>query len=247
MDANRLNRYRERLRSIAGQLQRDALSIQEEARGSSSGDNAGELSHAPLHLGDRATDEMLVDLNATYLENEAKLLQDALDALERVEAGTFGICESCGKTISSARLDAIPSARHCIQCARNETDVRPNIDRGRPHGPEDTSQPEGFMNERGRREGSLFAEMSGRSRNGDDQADRHATGTAGGGTAFGGLGGTNEGHGDPDVAELSNAHANGESDLDEAYEENGDDDPRAGRAGGAVGGTPANKRSRSRE
>jgi RNA polymerase-binding protein DksA len=247
MDARKLDQYRERLRDIAGRLQRDALSIEEEARGASGGDNAGELSHAPLHLGDRATDEMLVDLNATYLENETKLLQDALAALRRIDAGTFGVCESCGKAIASARLDAIPAARFCIECAKKEVDIRPNVDIGRPHGPQDTLQPEGSMNERGDREGSLFSEMSGRSRDRDEQSDRHATGTAGGGTASGGLGGTNVGRGDPDVAELSNAHANGESDLDEAYEETGDDDPRSGRAGGAVGGTPANKRGRSRE
>ncbi|HEV7282146.1 MAG TPA: TraR/DksA C4-type zinc finger protein [Pirellulaceae bacterium] len=246
MDAKTLDRYRGKLRDIAGQIQRSAQSIEEEARGASEGDNAGELSHAPLHLGDRATDEMLVDLNATYLENEAKLLQDALAALQRIDAGTFGICESCGQEIARARLDAIPSVRLCIDCAKQERDVRPNVDVGRPHGPEDTMQPEGFMNERGDRAGSLFAEMSGRSERGDEQTDRYATGTAGGGTAFGGLGGTNEGRGEPDVAELSNAHANGESDVDEAYEE-GDDDPRSGRSGGAVGGTPANKRSRSRE
>lgn len=246
MDANTLNQYRDRLREIAGRLQRDALSLQEEARGSSQGDNAGELSHAPLHLGNRATDEMLIDLSATYLENETKLLQDALAALQRIDAGTFGICESCGEAISPARLDAIPSVRFCIDCAKKEGDVRPNVDIGRPHGPQDTLQPEGQMNERGGRDASLFAEMSGRSRNGGDQTDRYATGTAGGGTASGGLGGTNEGRGEPDISELSNAHANGGAELEEAYEED-DDDPRSGRAGGAVGGTPANKRSRSRE
>lgn len=247
MDAKTLNTYRERLREIAGRLQRDALSLQEEARGASEGDNAGELSHAPLHLGNRATDEMLIDLNATYLENETKLLQDAIAALERIDAGTFGVCESCGKAIATARLDAIPSVRFCIDCAKKEVDVRPNVDVGRPRGPQDTLQPEGQMDERGDRERSLFAEMSGRSRNGDDWSDRHATGTAGGGTASGGLGGTNEGRGEPDVAELSKAHANGEADLDEAHEEDDDDNPRSGRAGGAVGGTPVNKRSRSRE
>lgn len=246
MDAKTLNRYRDRLREVARRIQSDARSIEEEARGASEGDNAGDVSHAPLHLGDRATDEMLIDLNATYLENEAKLLQEALAALQRIDAGAFGVCQACGNAISPARLEAIPYVRLCIDCAKKEPDVRPNVDVGRPQGPADTNQPEGYMNERAEREESLFAEMSGRSHDRDELADRHATGTAGGGTAFGGLGGTNEGHGDPDVAELSNAHANGMSDLDEAYEED-DDDPRSGRAGGAVGGTPANKRSRSRE
>jgi RNA polymerase-binding protein DksA len=247
MDATTLNQYRERLHQIAGRLQRDALSIEEEARGASEGDNAGDLSHTPLHLGDRATDELLVGLNATYLENEAKLLGDALAALQRIDAGTFGICERCGKDIAPARLEAIPAARLCIDCAKVEGDVRPNLDAGRPHGPEDTVQPEGLMNERGQPDSTLFEQMSGRSRSDQTHGDRFATGTAGGGTAFGGLAGTNEGRGDPDVAELSAAHANSEAELEDAYAEGEEDTPRSGRAGGAVGGTPANKRSRPRE
>lgn len=38
-------------------------------------------------------------------------------ALERVEAGTYGVCESCGKPIAPARLEARPVARTCITCA----------------------------------------------------------------------------------------------------------------------------------
>jgi DnaK suppressor protein len=38
-------------------------------------------------------------------------------ALERVGAGTYGVCERCGNAIGDARLDALPAARRCIQCA----------------------------------------------------------------------------------------------------------------------------------
>ncbi len=38
-------------------------------------------------------------------------------ALERVEAGTYGICERCGGPIAAARLEARPVARTCIACA----------------------------------------------------------------------------------------------------------------------------------
>lgn len=48
-------------------------------------------------------------------------LQEALaeveHALAKIEAGTYGICESCGKPIAEARLEAKPAARHCIDCA----------------------------------------------------------------------------------------------------------------------------------
>ncbi|GIM90794.1 TraR/DksA family transcriptional regulator [Paractinoplanes toevensis] len=39
------------------------------------------------------------------------------DALSRVDRGTYGICERCGKPIAQERLGARPFARHCIACA----------------------------------------------------------------------------------------------------------------------------------
>ncbi len=44
-------------------------------------------------------------------------LSDIDDALAKIEAGTYGRCESCGNEISSARLEAMPTARLCIVCA----------------------------------------------------------------------------------------------------------------------------------
>jgi DnaK suppressor protein len=38
-------------------------------------------------------------------------------ALERVDAGSYGLCERCGTVIGDARLDALPAARTCIRCA----------------------------------------------------------------------------------------------------------------------------------
>ena len=44
-------------------------------------------------------------------------LQDIEDALAKFDAGTYGECESCGKPIPEARLEAMPAARVCIDCA----------------------------------------------------------------------------------------------------------------------------------
>lgn len=42
------------------------------------------------------------------------------DALVRLEAGTYGICEKCGEPIAPARLEAMPTARLCMTCASNK-------------------------------------------------------------------------------------------------------------------------------
>jgi DnaK suppressor protein len=44
-------------------------------------------------------------------------------ALERLEVGSYGICERCGQPIAQARLEARPAASRCIRCARVVTDA----------------------------------------------------------------------------------------------------------------------------
>ena len=46
----------------------------------------------------------------------AQLLVDIDDALARVDAGSYGRCERCHLSITPARLEAIPHARHCVRC-----------------------------------------------------------------------------------------------------------------------------------
>lgn len=48
----------------------------------------------------------------------ARVLRDVEDALKRVERGTFGRCEGCGRPIAGERLRALPRARLCVRCQR---------------------------------------------------------------------------------------------------------------------------------
>jgi DnaK suppressor protein len=60
-------------------------------------------------------------------ENEAvagKLkatLDDVEAALAKIDNGTYGTCEKCGNAIAPARLEAMPAARTCIECASKRT------------------------------------------------------------------------------------------------------------------------------
>ncbi|MSO79165.1 MAG: hypothetical protein EXQ79_06125 [Acidimicrobiia bacterium] len=44
-------------------------------------------------------------------------LRETVDALAKMDAGTYGQCESCASDIGVARLEAMPSARFCMACA----------------------------------------------------------------------------------------------------------------------------------
>ena len=50
---------------------------------------------------------------------ESNLLNDVLDALDRIQQGTYGVCENCGQAIDWARLEALPAARFCIRCQQH--------------------------------------------------------------------------------------------------------------------------------
>lgn len=56
----------------------------------------------------------------SLLENAKVLLDRVETALGRVDAGTYGTCASCGKSIEAARLKALPHATLCIACKRKE-------------------------------------------------------------------------------------------------------------------------------
>lgn len=51
-------------------------------------------------------------------DRDRRLIGKIHEALERLDSGTFGICESCGGSISAARLRARPVTTLCIECKR---------------------------------------------------------------------------------------------------------------------------------
>ena len=50
------------------------------------------------------------------LEQQQGVYAEVLAALERLDDGTFGKCESCGQQIPIERLEALPAARLCLSC-----------------------------------------------------------------------------------------------------------------------------------
>jgi DnaK suppressor protein len=58
---------------------------------------------------------------AQSLSNHARrLLTQIDDALRRMDAGSYGTCESCGEQIEADRLEALPYATLCMTCKRRE-------------------------------------------------------------------------------------------------------------------------------
>jgi len=80
-----------------------------------------ELSDLALnHLADRGSDNFARDLLIGILQRSEAEICDIDAALEKIDSGTFGICENCDRPISRNRLRALPFARLCLRCKEAE-------------------------------------------------------------------------------------------------------------------------------
>ncbi len=69
---------------------------------------------------DRASLEADRNFMLRIRDRESKLIKKIKKALERIENGTFGICEKCGEEINIERLKARPVTTQCIECKKKE-------------------------------------------------------------------------------------------------------------------------------
>jgi len=111
--------YRKRLEEEKGRLLH-AVGFLEKENSRSISDELGELAEGGTdnHLGDTATAMFDRELDEGLEEGAKETLVEIDAALQRIEDGTYGICEGCGKPIGAERLSALPWARLCIDDQR---------------------------------------------------------------------------------------------------------------------------------
>ncbi len=103
----------EKLKELTG----DVNHIEKGALRTSRLDAAGDLSSMPIHMADMGTDNFEQEFALGLMDGERKLLREIYAALERINEGTYGICEGTDKPIQKARLEASPWSRYCIEYA----------------------------------------------------------------------------------------------------------------------------------
>jgi RNA polymerase-binding transcription factor len=123
-----VDRARERLMSERDRLQRirDGLSAEPgEDAGPSEREGLSELSLADQHPADLGTEMFEREKDMSILERVDAAIADVDRALKRIDEGTYGICEACGREIAKARLEFKPEARFCVDDqARAEREAR---------------------------------------------------------------------------------------------------------------------------
>src|SRR5579862_7647237 len=107
MKEEKLVGHRRRLQALAARLKGDMSGLRQSALRGSGGEASGGISNAPLHLADLATDNSEQEVSLGLLQNQQGVLNAILSALDRLDAGTYGKCERCGKDIPEERLKAL--------------------------------------------------------------------------------------------------------------------------------------------
>ncbi len=118
MDAVRTAQYKARLlqeeQELDEQMQGFARLQEESVK-----DSVHELSSYDNHPADQGNETFEREKDVALRDNVRALRHDVRHALQRIEAGTFGSCLTCGREIEPDRLEAMPSTSYCLDCRRN--------------------------------------------------------------------------------------------------------------------------------
>jgi len=110
MRKDRLAQFRKRLiekhRQLADEVGRAALYVKDQEDDSIK------------DLGDQANTAYTREFFFELGNGDRRILRDVVSALQKIDDGSFGNCERCGEAIGDKRLEALPFARHCIDCQR---------------------------------------------------------------------------------------------------------------------------------
>lgn len=109
---------KEKLEYFRGLLMEEMRSLLEEA-GKTVSEMTADTTNFP-DPNDRATQESDRNFELRIRDRERKLINKIKEALQRIDDGTFGICELCGEEISEGRLRARTVTTLCIDCKIEE-------------------------------------------------------------------------------------------------------------------------------
>jgi RNA polymerase-binding protein DksA len=118
VSALEVDRFREALLEERKRVEAAIQNLHDENPGTLAED-AGEETAYDNHLADTATETYDRELDYTLEENSEHVLAEIDAALMRIEEGTYGICTNCGTQIAEERVEALPWATLCIDCARD--------------------------------------------------------------------------------------------------------------------------------
>ena len=115
--ANRdLTLQREKLLALRATLQGDMTQMEDNALNK----DQAKTTSMPNHMAELGSGNFDQEFTLSLLASENNALDQIEAAIERIENGSYGKCETCDAQIPKSRLDAIPYAAQCVQCASQQ-------------------------------------------------------------------------------------------------------------------------------
>jgi DnaK suppressor protein len=115
-----LKRFEKRLLEERERLLQNMAHLENRVLNKNQKDSSGDLSSYSFHMADLATDASEREKAFLFASKEGRLLYHIDEALRRLYRNEYGVCQTCGESISKERLEAVPHARLCIQCKEAE-------------------------------------------------------------------------------------------------------------------------------
>lgn len=111
-----LEKFHRRLLEERERLEAELQEIEQRTARISESERANELSAYEDHPADLASETFEREKDLAIGESVESLLNQVITALEKIERGTYGVCDACGRPIKKARLQALPFATLCLEC-----------------------------------------------------------------------------------------------------------------------------------
>jgi RNA polymerase-binding protein DksA len=112
LDQQQTLNFKSRLRERADQLREEV----QETLARSTDESPAQIAERVRDTEDDSFATLIVDTNLAEVDRDVVELRLIDSALQRLSAGTYGICTNCEQAIPMARLEAEPTAVRCVQC-----------------------------------------------------------------------------------------------------------------------------------
>ena len=111
-----VEKYRKILVSERDRIHGEMEVIETDISDEDSGSGQSDLSDYDQHPADAGSDTFYMERDLAVRDNYHDILGRIDEALGKIERGTYGTCDRCGREITKARLEAIPYALYCVEC-----------------------------------------------------------------------------------------------------------------------------------
>ena len=112
MDKKKVEAYKKRLLQRQEELERVVRKSEQAGR------EADE--EVTQDIADKAENSYTKYFLSNRRDENRRALQLVTEALERMKTGSYGLCVACHEEVESKRLEAVPWARHCIECQEKQ-------------------------------------------------------------------------------------------------------------------------------